>query len=845
MRAGLRALALAVACSVGAGELTSPQDQFECYLRQLAVEYAARVQPFRPLATFSQLADALAAGDQSHGADCDVHGALRFAPESAARAPRLLARPPAPRRVADGATIFVSPGGSDSSGDGSEDAPFASPARALQASRAAPSGGPNTIILRQGVYFVPTALVLTPQDSGLTIQSMPGEEAWLSGAQPLVNVSWRAVNITPPSNLWAASLAGLGVASAPGLRINGERLIRARFPNNESPERIGFGPSISRGLVWTPQVGPALPAVDIILNRSVVSRNDTLNAWQAFAIGIGGTCDNFVPNAGFWCSAGSGGQGVYQVPSAVAVPPEQAPRTPYADPTGMLVQTWKPGHWASWTFEATAQQRGFNGTNATNYLLRGGFQGSRGDTQGEATYIENVFEELDAPGEYFYNESTQTLYLWHNDTSGTPPPSDGSLAVTVNRWIVNISGTMAAPVRDVSLIGLGLRDTASTNMDNHSMPSSGDWALPRSAVVFIEGSERTSVAGCVFERVDGNAVMLSAYNRNASIEMNEFAWIGASAVVVWGNAFGGDPRIPYGMGFDGSSGDQPRGSLIAHNVMREIGVFVKQSSALTTFVSSENSFVENLVWNGPRAHVNVNEGFRGGNLIEGNVLVNSCRESGDHGPVNLWNRNPYLFDRVGGAPGELTVYKANDTVRRNLVIGNYATLSCVDSDDGTCYLDVVGNVLLSGQIGMKGWQQGHDVAWRDNLVAWPRGPWPQMAQSGYGSPLNSVLEGHEYIFTGNTAVLSQFGAIPRDYVGTQGMCLPNATGRAVTANNTVFWDLRDTNATECGLKVEAYQAEYGGDPGTVAAPYNATRDDGLANRLIGVARQLLFAALAM
>jgi hypothetical protein len=151
------------------------------------------VQPFRPLATFSQLADALAAGDQSHGADCDVHSALRFAPESAARAPRL-AHPPAPRRVADGATIFVSPGGSDSSGDGSEDAPFASPARALQASRAAPSGGPNTIMLRQGVYFVPTALVLTSQDSGLTIQSMPGEEAWLSGAQPRQTSRGRWVN---------------------------------------------------------------------------------------------------------------------------------------------------------------------------------------------------------------------------------------------------------------------------------------------------------------------------------------------------------------------------------------------------------------------------------------------------------------------------------------------------------------------------------------------------------------------------------------------------------------------------------------------------------------------------
>jgi len=284
--------------------LTAPQDQFECAARQLMLEYAARVQPWRPLAAFAQLADALAAGDQSHGADCDIYGALaRHAPAGSSTAPRMapppLPPPPPPPPARDGATIFVSPSGSDAAGDGSQDSPFATPARALQASRAAPAGGPNTIVLRGGTYFVPQTLVLTPADSGLTLQGMPGEEAWLSGAQPLIGVTWKAVNVSGGANVWSADLSALGIASAPGLRINGERLIRARFPNNESPERIGFGPSINRGLVWTPQEGPALPEIDIVLNRSVISRNGSLNAWQVFALGIGGTCNNFVPPAGF------------------------------------------------------------------------------------------------------------------------------------------------------------------------------------------------------------------------------------------------------------------------------------------------------------------------------------------------------------------------------------------------------------------------------------------------------------------------------------------------------------------------------------------------------------------
>ena len=38
------------------------------------------------------------------------------------------------------------------------------------------------------------------------------------------------------------------------------------------------------------------------------------------------------------------------------------------------------------------------------------------------------------------------------------------------------------------------------------------------------------------------------------------------------------------------------------------------------------------VYNGPRAHLNNNDGFGGGQLIENNLIFNSCRESGDHGP---------------------------------------------------------------------------------------------------------------------------------------------------------------------------------------------------------------------
>ena len=97
-------------------------------------------------------------------------------------------------------------------------------------------------------------------------------------------------------------------------------------------------------------------------------------------------------------------------------------------------------------------------------------------------------------------------------------------------------------------------------------------------MVFVEGSERVTISGCIFERVDGNAILMSAYTRNASITNNEFAWIGATAVAMWGNTApgaGADSVMPYGYGSDGTNGDQPRYNTVSHNLCRELGIYEK------------------------------------------------------------------------------------------------------------------------------------------------------------------------------------------------------------------------------------------------------------------------------
>jgi hypothetical protein len=60
--------------------------------------------------------------------------------------------------------------------------------------------------------------------------------------------------------------------------------------------------------------------------------------------------------------------------------------------------------------------------------------------------------------------------------------------------------------------------------------------------------------------------------------------------------------------------------------------------------SALNYIGQNVHFNGPRAGVNFNDWMGGGDILEGNLLANCVRESGDHGPWNNWDKVPYITD---------------------------------------------------------------------------------------------------------------------------------------------------------------------------------------------------------
>jgi hypothetical protein len=56
---------------------------------------------------------------------------------------------------------------------------------------------------------------------------------------------------------------------------------------------------------------------------------------------------------------------------------------------------------------------------------------------------------------------------------------------------------------------------------------------------------------------------------------------------------------------DGTSGEQPRGTILRGNVARELGLFQLQSSMFFQAKTAQTTIERNLFYNGPRAGINL------------------------------------------------------------------------------------------------------------------------------------------------------------------------------------------------------------------------------------------------
>ena len=220
----------------------------------------------------------------------------------------------------------------------------------------------------------------------------------------------------------------------------------------------------------------------------------------------------------------------------------------------------------------------------------GGTQGSEGFSVNGAAgawMVENCLELLDDENEFYHDAAADVLY-WapnasdHTATPPTTPPLADALIAVTGKVLLSVTGSQQQPVKNVSLLGLLFRDTAPTYLDPHDLPSQGDWGLVHTAAVVAKGTEGFTMQGCRVTRVDGQGLLLDGYHRGARVLQNEFEWIGSHAMVSWGKTSpcldtNCSRRVPNnGDGPDGRNGDQPIGTLVQGNIVRETGIYERQ-----------------------------------------------------------------------------------------------------------------------------------------------------------------------------------------------------------------------------------------------------------------------------
>jgi len=661
------------------------------------------------------------------------------------------------------------------------------------------------VVLRGGVHYLGGRTAeLSAADAGLAVVGMPGDEpAWVSGGTPLLGMPpWRPYNVAGASNIWVTDVpAALPIDSLMG-GLNTlaplTRLANSQFPNFDIETGSADGevqaPWEGGGAVseW---LKPGLFPLPTVFWKSLAGmKNDsTMDCYNHFSTGSGGACAHWKgkgADQNYFCGNASDGGwvevdaymnslGLMLLPVGMTYNSSFVPNIdkwrlpPLADvhdwsnaPT-LTVWQGSPGGGGGWYNNRGAiishnPATHFMNLSADGVWPSGFWQGGRtwhtvdapqgkhdGPLIGGNWHINGVFEELDFPGEYYFNYTTRQLYFFYNVSvlppgqaplpPLSPPPPALVLVAPQLEVFFNLSGSASAPVVDVAFAGLGFRDQREAMLEAWVIPSGGDWALRRAGAVYLDGTERVSVTGCAFVRTDGNAILLSGYNRNATISANSFEWTGMSAVALIGDCDQDDCTM----------GTMPMGTVMASNVVREVGVVEKQSSALFIGKSALTRVEGNIFYNGPRAFINVNDAGGGGHNFTQNAIWNSCRESGDHGPLNSWNRMA-MATRIRTQGGDATYAAADTETHRNYVDAGYGGSQAFDNDDGSAFMVTHDNFFLHSD-GFKMDYGGHDSAFHDNVVVVRRYDGQACINAG------DFVPGHEDRIYNNSCVLPEPG----------------------------------------------------------------------------------------
>lgn len=357
--------------------------------------------------------------------------------------------------------------------------------------------------------------------------------------------------------------------------------------------------------------------------------------------------------------------------------------------------------------------------------LEGGWQNNRPTGMHDKyRIVENIKEELDAPGEWFYDSSERKLYYF--PTEGTDMARAKVETVRL-RHLIEFDGTEQQPVQGIELRGLVFVHAARTFMDNREPLLRSDWTIYRGGAVTLRGAEDCAVIGCEFSQLGGNSIFVDGYNRHLLFSgcyihdggANGIAFVGSPKSV-------NDPLFGYHQShksIDNRRGpitnDYPSECRVEDCLITMTGRDEKQTAPVQISMAHRITVSHCSIYDVPRAGINISEGTFGGHVIEHCDVFNTVLETSDHGSFNSWGRDRMwhpevaVMSRMVDSRGDMYAW---DMIEPNTI--RDSRWRCdhgwdIDLDDGSSRYRIYNNLLLAGGLKLR---EGYDRVVENNVV---------------------------------------------------------------------------------------------------------------------------------
>jgi hypothetical protein len=393
----------------------------------------------------------------------------------------------------------------------------------------------------------------------------------------------------------------------------------------------------------------------------------------------------------------------------------------WANPVGGYYHAMHPAFWGDFTWRITGKNTNGEPT------LEGGWQNNRGAAaHRDVRFVENIFEELDAPGEWFLDAKTHTLYFY--------PPAELDLKTAVVeatrlRTLVEFRGDESNPVKWITLRGLTFRHAERTVMDNREPMMRSDWTIYRGGAVFFNGAEDCALTDSLIDQVGGNAVFVNNYNRRIAIRGTQIAKAGANGI-----CFIGDPKAARSPLFNyhqvqpleridrtpgPKSNNYPADCRVEDCLIYLTGRVEKQTAGVQIDLAQSITVRHCSIYDMPRAGINIGSGCWGGHVIEFCDIFDTVKETGDHGSFNSWGRDrfwrPNIRD-VNEWVKQVPELPLLDVVKTIVLANNRWRCDHgwdIDLDDGSSNYIITNNLCLNGGIKLR---EGYGRVVENNIL---------------------------------------------------------------------------------------------------------------------------------